>query len=54
MQVMLMTFIPVRHDFPEAKIGVVDCENGRIFKKQTRKLSFKWGGSWIVLTFEIK
>ena len=54
MQVMLMTFIPVRHDFPEAKIGVVDCGNGRIFNKQTRKLSYKWRGSWIVLTFEIK
>ena len=36
------------------KIGVVDCENGRIFNKQTRKLSFKWGDLWIISSFEIK
>ena len=54
MRVMLMTCILAWHDFPEAKIGVVDCENGRIFNKQTKKLSFKWRGSWIISSFEIK
>ena len=54
MRVILMTSIPVRLAAADKVNQNKSCENGRIFNKDTRKVSFKWRHPWIVLSFEIK